>query len=205
MALINCPECNKEISDTVDVCIHCGYALHPKKETAIKSSKKSGIFLAIAIIALIVSLFTPRILVNMVLLVVLGSSVVSLVRGEKFWGISIIAFLLGIGLLFQPVFKEVHQENYKRFLKVVDHSWDQTSSQNYSYIRGSVKNDGDKTVRYFKVKASFLNSSYDVIDSETTIEIQTLSPGESKEFEIMHPNNSSYHTIRVEVDEVGLE
>ncbi|CAH0532796.1 hypothetical protein VST7929_00643 [Vibrio stylophorae] len=25
MALINCPECNKEISDTADHCIHCGY------------------------------------------------------------------------------------------------------------------------------------------------------------------------------------
>lgn len=25
MALINCPECNKEISDKCEVCIHCGY------------------------------------------------------------------------------------------------------------------------------------------------------------------------------------
>ena len=27
MALINCPECNKEISDTAKSCIHCGYVL----------------------------------------------------------------------------------------------------------------------------------------------------------------------------------
>ena len=27
MALIKCPECQKEISDTVDECIHCGYKL----------------------------------------------------------------------------------------------------------------------------------------------------------------------------------
>lgn len=27
MALINCPECNKEISDTAKNCIHCGYVL----------------------------------------------------------------------------------------------------------------------------------------------------------------------------------
>lgn len=31
MALIRCPECNKEISDTVDTCIHCGYKLNNKK------------------------------------------------------------------------------------------------------------------------------------------------------------------------------
>ena len=31
MALIKCPECNKEISDSVDTCIHCGYRLNNKK------------------------------------------------------------------------------------------------------------------------------------------------------------------------------
>ena len=27
MALMKCPECNKEISDTTTVCIHCGYKI----------------------------------------------------------------------------------------------------------------------------------------------------------------------------------
>ena len=27
MALINCPECGKEISDKSEVCIHCGFPL----------------------------------------------------------------------------------------------------------------------------------------------------------------------------------
>ena len=27
MALIRCPECGKEVSDTCDSCIHCGYRL----------------------------------------------------------------------------------------------------------------------------------------------------------------------------------
>ena len=31
MALIKCPECGKEISDTCDHCIHCGYKLNQKK------------------------------------------------------------------------------------------------------------------------------------------------------------------------------
>ena len=30
MALINCPECNKNISDTVDACPHCGFKLSNK-------------------------------------------------------------------------------------------------------------------------------------------------------------------------------
>lgn len=35
MALINCPECGKEISDTVSACIHCGYRIK-SKETSLK-------------------------------------------------------------------------------------------------------------------------------------------------------------------------
>ena len=28
MALINCPECGKQVTDTIEQCIHCGYMLH---------------------------------------------------------------------------------------------------------------------------------------------------------------------------------
>lgn len=28
MSLIKCPECNKEVSDSIDACIHCGYRLN---------------------------------------------------------------------------------------------------------------------------------------------------------------------------------
>ena len=37
MALINCPECGKEISDKSDKCIHCGYPL--KKNTIINNKE----------------------------------------------------------------------------------------------------------------------------------------------------------------------
>ena len=34
MALIKCPECGKDVSDTCDSCIHCGFKLSkPKFET----------------------------------------------------------------------------------------------------------------------------------------------------------------------------
>lgn len=32
MALINCPECGKEVSDKAENCIHCGYVLKKKKD-----------------------------------------------------------------------------------------------------------------------------------------------------------------------------
>ena len=40
MALINCPECGKEISDTSDVCIHCGYKLKSKTQGNVQRRRK---------------------------------------------------------------------------------------------------------------------------------------------------------------------
>lgn len=34
MALINCPECGKEISDKSKQCIHCGYPLEELENTS---------------------------------------------------------------------------------------------------------------------------------------------------------------------------
>lgn len=55
MALIKCPECNKEISDSVDKCIHCGYKVKQTKHFyQSKFAKKARPF----IIAILV-LYTP--------------------------------------------------------------------------------------------------------------------------------------------------
>lgn len=62
MALIKCPECNKEISDTIDKCIHCGAMLCQEQGSIKTKTKKSStkkviitvIFIAIAILAIIV-------------------------------------------------------------------------------------------------------------------------------------------------------
>lgn len=43
MALINCPECGKEISDTTKVCIHCGYRLKQKRKEPKEDRKENKI------------------------------------------------------------------------------------------------------------------------------------------------------------------
>lgn len=59
MALVNCPECQKEISDSARKCPHCGYPL--KEETQIIYEKKKGFLstgrLAISIISFVLALF----------------------------------------------------------------------------------------------------------------------------------------------------
>ncbi|MEE1285087.1 MAG: zinc ribbon domain-containing protein, partial [Acutalibacteraceae bacterium] len=52
MALIKCPECGKEISDTAKNCINCGYMLKEENKVVKKKSKK-GLFILLAIVVVI--------------------------------------------------------------------------------------------------------------------------------------------------------
>lgn len=40
MALINCPECGKEVSDTAPVCIHCGYVINKSQTKEVRNKSK---------------------------------------------------------------------------------------------------------------------------------------------------------------------
>jgi len=53
MALINCPECQKEISDEAKRCPNCGFDLHREKKTKLKNLILGGIGAIIAIILVI--------------------------------------------------------------------------------------------------------------------------------------------------------
>lgn len=63
MALINCPECNHEISDQSISCPNCGYPIKDKKKPVTKKkSSTSGCFPAILLIGLFLAvvIFWPR-------------------------------------------------------------------------------------------------------------------------------------------------
>lgn len=62
MALINCPECGKEISDTCENCIHCGYKLIKTIDIEEVQTKKKK-FLSKPIIIIVVSVIVLLIIV----------------------------------------------------------------------------------------------------------------------------------------------
>ena len=53
MAIINCPECGKEISDSSEKCIHCGYPLKKKKSNG---GNVKIIIAAVAVVAVIIAI-----------------------------------------------------------------------------------------------------------------------------------------------------
>jgi hypothetical protein len=58
---------------------------------------------------------------------------------------------------------------------------------NYTYCTGTIKNTGDYSIKYVKVKASLKDYSGKVIDTDWTYAVDStwLDPGESKSFEMM--------------------
>lgn len=65
MALINCPECGKEISDTCESCIHCGYKLSNNEGSKGKQAnkKKIPIIAIILVIVIIIGIGIASILI----------------------------------------------------------------------------------------------------------------------------------------------
>ncbi len=64
MALINCPECGKEISDKAEICIGCGYVMNNKTNAKKQTNKaRKIIFALIALVILIGSISVGVIMV----------------------------------------------------------------------------------------------------------------------------------------------
>jgi len=83
--------------------------------------------------------------------------------------------------------------------------WDWTAERNYSYIRGRVKNNGDKTVSYFEIKALYKDDAGNVLDTDFTNSGENLLPGMSKEFEIMHKESPEYKKVNIYIEKVTTE
>jgi hypothetical protein len=129
------------------------------------------------------------------------------------WIIGLPLALIGVGvaLVFGLAVIRVSehqqtQESYRDQLRV-DLTGFARGDDHYTYVRGTVTNTGDKTVRYWKVmcryRDGFLSTS-PVIDTAYTNALETLRPGESKRFEIMHAQNGA-KSVGLEVEEVQLQ
>jgi uncharacterized membrane protein YvbJ len=89
MALINCPECKKEISDKASLCPQCGYQLFDKNENKTtvqltsKELKKQQIFAFIPLFIGIIIFFTGN--YNLGLIFFLIGAIWSFIIGIKIW------------------------------------------------------------------------------------------------------------------------
>jgi hypothetical protein len=99
---------------------------------------------------------------------------------------------------------QTESEDYINKLEIQE-DWVWEIDGNYSYVKGRVKNTGNKNIRYFEVTAEYLDSAGRVLDSDYTNSGETLRVGNMKEFEIMHQDSNDYKEVRIFVNEVRIE
>lgn len=100
----------------------------------------------------------------------------------------------------------INSEKNEKFteLLTIQDGWKWIVDGNYTYVRGRVKNTSGKTINYFKIVAHYKNKAGEVIDTDYTNSGETLGPGMSKEFEIMHRDSDEYHTVSIFVEKASF-
>jgi len=108
-----------------------------------------------------------------------------------------------INSLPTPVPSPSPTPNPATLVTVVNKQW--VLDGGYDYIRGSVQNGSDQTVRYWKLTAFYKNSSGDIVDSAFTNDLEDLLPGASKKFEIMHKASPEITSVSVVFSKVEFK
>lgn len=167
--LVKCPECLMDVSDSAPSCPHCGYVVKAAgvSRGEIDSRKSAlAIFQFVSLGAIVIALFTPRMLITLPCLVIISAGIIALVRKEPRWVLSLGCTIAGLYLIAMSAPDLSSRTEYIGKMEL--QNWDWQAESNYTHIRGRVKNTGNKTVRYFKVQAFYKDASGNVIDTDFT-------------------------------------
>jgi len=202
--LITCPECSRDVSDKAPTCPNCGYVLASNQPPLVTSKLgKTAVFQFMAIAGTGVALFTPMILVSIVCLFVIATAVVSVFRSEPRRILSIICIGIAAFILYAASSSmSTTLDGDRDYIEKVSNSWDQENDSGYITIHGRVTNDGEKVLQSVKVVAAFQDDFGNTLDTDVGYVFGDVSPGDSKEYDIMHKSSPEYKRILVRIDEV---
>lgn len=178
MALTICPECGKQVSDKANSCPHCGYRIHQKKIIFNKFHK------------------TICIVISVVIIIIFG--------GYNIWYHSDAQIVKRLSsynyynYIYDDAKNDINVKN-KSDLKITDVSVHSNSVS--TWCEGTIKNIGDDSFKFVKVKGSFKNRYNEVIEIGDSYAVgsEGLSPGESTSFTIYCERNKNVKSCNVVV------
>lgn len=75
--------------------------------------------------------------------------------------------------------------------------WTWTTDGPFSYVNGSVRNVGEKDIRYYKIMAEYGDGKGQVLDSDFTNSNEVIKPGDEQRFRIMHPYDPMFQEVTI--------
>lgn len=185
MALIYCPECGKEVSDSARKCPHCGYSL--------KRIPKKKIIIAIAsVVVLFAAIFGVTKIVNYKK---------ELKAAQEATAQALIAHDLKVATIRM---KKNTESAIEQVYTDIKRSLDLDITSFSNRVVGKITNNSDYTVNFVEVSISFYDDG-NKIDAATTYAVgkESLRPGESQEFEVYH--KYSYYEKRAEILDFNIQ
>ncbi|MGV8982443.1 FxLYD domain-containing protein [Clostridium sp.] len=140
---------------------------------------------------------------------IIGSSKLHLVSGAKKLQKSVKKFSGNVhskNIELYKKTKELHKamkqkrKNNNSKQLVITEGWNWVTEDNYTYLRGSVKNIGSKAINHFEVNIKYKDVNDNVLDSDFTEWDRKIEPGECKEFEIKHRISVKYKSVDVSLN-----
>lgn len=175
-----CLICNKEYRDDFNYCSKCGTKLH---DDAKRNPKNKGVIVTIIAVVIVFAI--------------------------------IIGFALSNEMSIINTKQSIEDNKYQKALQEqlstptifdlrVNSGWTNEIDGDYIYIKGSVTNiSSSKTISYYEVGAKFYDSMGNVVDSDYTNDGTELSPGETRQFDMMHKYDSNVKNIKLSIQKVS--
>lgn len=228
MALINCPECGKEVSDMADVCIHCGYPLNEADDMIIKEKDVDD--KQVKLVSIKKNLEGKqkkiiskkyKIIICFVFIMIFGVVIVKMPITEKqkdrrIWkvyfsegynaAVSQVYKYYGnsdkaIGLLM--VMSDNQDNKVKDKIKVIEQNLDKDGKY-YDY-NVTLKNNSDSTVDYIKINIYLMDENKKIIHTDWTNWTGSLLPDASVKIDTMIDYVKGVKQYRVEIQEVNTK
>lgn len=180
--LIECPECKQNISNNATSCPHCG---NPTNNIIheIQENKATSIFQILAILAFVVTLFTPKLIATLPILATLVLCTLSLFRKEKRRLLSWAVLLLSLFLLLSPTkfSRQASAEAIRTDKNVIISDWTWDSDASFGSDGAviwtvEVQNKSDKYIESVKVGFTSYDNAGKIITSSFGF-IKAIPPG----------------------------
>jgi zinc-ribbon domain len=188
--LIECPECKKSVSDQAPNCPSCGFVIAKPEVKASPppalATSRAPAFTIIAVVALFLGLFTPRILLFFPIMLSIGAAVAGFARKEPFRLAGVAAGVAAIGLLFlssadmaAPTTSNLESAQLVTWNWVRDRDFGTHGTIKWNVL---VKNISDKPIESVKVNFTSYDANGHILASTFTF-VEAIPPGETRSSE----------------------
>lgn len=204
-----CPECKGAVSDRAASCPHCGHPFTKPAPPEQAASHKGSLFAVLALCALLVTFFTPRLIATLPILATLAFAAISVFRRERGRLLSIFVFIFATAILVgsslpstslsgeDASFLPGEDASSMNAVEIVDWNWaPEPPIGKHGKVRWrlQVRNVSQKFIDLVRIELNTYDDAGKLVSEENAF-ISAIPPDETRD----HNTSSDYYGIEIPV------